>query len=144
MVAKVGKMTWGLVTGRFVVVRDYPARGMITSAERAAFFDGVRRAVDQAAGDGDGLLIAHPDGCFLYPYLGRRPPTPIDYFHGKMISDGDLAELGGRIQSGVIRAVLIQASPAGAAGGMARLYAEATRRMTVGATVRDFHLFVRR
>jgi hypothetical protein len=144
MAAKLGYMAFGLATGQFVVFSTYPARGMITTPQMAAMFSGIRGAVRDSLADGDPLLIADPTGCFLYSFLGRRPPTSSVYFYERMVTDGDQTELVRQIESGRIRGLLIPAPASAATGRLARLYADAARTMEFRGAVRNFHLFVGR
>ena len=144
MAAKLGYMAFGLATGQFVVFSTYPARGMITTPQMAAMFSGIRGAVRDSLADGDPLLIADPTGCFLYSFLGRRPPTSSVYFYERMVTDDDQTELVRRIESGRIRGLLIPAPASAATGRLARLYADAARTMEFRGAVRNFHLFVGR
>lgn len=143
MAAKVGQTMFGLATGRFVVLSAYPAEGMITTARTASLFEGIGRAVREALPGDEPLLIAHPSACFLYPFLGKRPPTSTVFFYDRMVSEADLAELAARIEQGGIRGLLIP-TPAVARGRVAQLYEQARSMMEVRAGVDNFHLLVRR
>ena len=140
MIGKIGYAAIGVSTGQVILFREYPASGMIATAETKALVQGIRDLVQRSLTGDRGLLIAHPFGCFLYPYLGLRAPTSILYFTDEMLTDADLREIIVRIESGRIGALLIQ-KPEATGSPMQRLYAYASQSMLPRSSVSGFQLF---
>lgn len=125
--------------GQRVVFSEFPARGMIATAETVRFVNEVRDRVREAVPQEAQLLIAHPYACFLYPFLDRPNPSRLYYFFGPTQRPADLIALTSALDAGWIQAVLIQSgnrSPL-------MLYAYASENMEIRSRINDFRLFVR-
>jgi len=146
MLVALANFTFQFVAGNMVLVREFPAQGMIATSETVTFIAKVREAVIRNVQSDDRLLIAHPYACFLYPFLGLRNPTPFEYFHYGVLSRPQILSVVSALDAGEIKALLIEA-PGSGSNPFQVLYGYATRKMELRATINlanGFHLFVRR
>jgi hypothetical protein len=143
MVLELGHLTAGLVAGDRVVFTEFPARGMLTTREDAELVRDLRETIRREVPSTASLLIAHPYSCFLYPYAGVRNPARFDYIHeGGLLERSQLERLLSRLESGEIRALLMETAPDGRPRGL--LGAHAARSMRLVERTGRFGLYVAR
>jgi hypothetical protein len=140
MALEIGKLAAGLMSGKYVVVSEFPARGMLASRAALEFVHNVRDRLSAEADLNHRVLIAHPYGCFLYPYLGVRNPTAFDYFHAVQVQRADVEHVVTQIDTGQISAIIVERSPTpGTPQAVLRSYAE--QNLEWRAQIDRFDLF---
>jgi hypothetical protein len=143
MVLELGNFAFERAAGRRITFSEFPARGTIAARQTVQFVHDVRAQIRRELTPTSTLLIAHPYGSFLYPYLGFRNPTKFDYFHGNVLIQSDVEAAASRIDAGQIDALLVE-GPTPGSESLGTLSRSAMLRMVLKARIDRFELLLRR